>query len=95
MLNVQRASGALCQTSMKLEKRNGCGQRCDESAWFVDISAVSPMKTNGNRKAIASAIRTECRAMPMRSLRRFRGRRVMGTAAAVIAGPPRAPNGAS
>ena len=58
MFSVQRQSGAVVKTSMKLRKRNGCGQRSDESAWFVVISDVSTMKTNGARNAIATAIST-------------------------------------
>ena len=44
------------KTSKKLGQRNGCGQRCAESAWSFVISAVSVMKTNGARNAIAAAI---------------------------------------
>src|SRR5919206_1889303 len=46
------------KTSAKFCHRNGCGQRCDESAWSFVISAVSVMKANGARKAIAEAIRS-------------------------------------
>src|SRR3954452_9692603 len=55
---------------MKLRKRSGCGQRSDESAWFVVISAVSAMKTNGARTAIAPAISRLCCATDRRNLRR-------------------------
>ena len=101
MFSVQRQSGAVVKTSMKLRNRNGCGQRSDESACSVVISDVSTMKTNGARNAIATAINTLWFAIEISS--RFRrtaagGRRrtiVAGPAAAVIAEPPGAPTCAS
>src|SRR5207244_2630833 len=50
--------GAWWKTSAKFCHRNGCGQRCDESAWSFVIRAVSVMKVNGARNAIAAAIRS-------------------------------------
>src|SRR5437763_539467 len=47
------------KTSGKFCHRNGCGQRCDESAWSFVIRAVSRMKANGARNAIPAAISSE------------------------------------
>ena len=58
------------KTSKKFAQRNGCGQSCDDSVWSFVISAVSVMKTNGARNAIAAAISTLWFATPSRNLRR-------------------------
>ena len=57
VFSAQRQSGAFVKTSMKFPQWNGCGQRSDDSAWFVLISDVSAMKTNGARKSAAKTIR--------------------------------------
>jgi len=57
VFSVHRQSGALVNASVKFAQRNGCGQRAGDSAWCVDIRAVSAMKRNGARNAIASPIR--------------------------------------
>src|SRR5580765_6845979 len=101
VLSAQRHNGAVVKTSTKFRNRNGWGQRCDESAWFVVISEVRTMNRNGARNAIANAIRMLCRATASRNRFRrtaFGGRRrtiVAGTADAVIAAPPGVPTCAS
>src|SRR4051812_11403423 len=57
VFSVQRQSGAALKTSTKLCHTKGWGQRRDDSAWSLVISAVNSMKAMGARKAIAAAIR--------------------------------------
>ena len=56
VLSVHRQHGALVKTSTKLCHANGWGHRRAERAWSFVMSAVSVMKTNGARNAIAAAI---------------------------------------
>ena len=56
VFRVQRQNGALRKTSTKFDHWNGCGQRSEESAWWVLISAVSAMNTNGARNIAATTI---------------------------------------
>ena len=70
MFRAHRQSGASVKTSMKFPQWNGCGQRSDESAWFVLISDVSAMKTKGARKSAAKTIRRLWFATPIRKRRR-------------------------
>ena len=70
MFSIQRQSGAFVHTSTKLRQRNGCGQRSGESAWLFVISAVSAMKKNGARNAIAKPIKTAWFATASRKRRR-------------------------
>src|SRR5438132_11827843 len=93
VLSVQRRIGAWWKTSTKFCHRNGCGQRFDDSAcWFV-ISAVSRMKANGARNAIAEAISSEwfatatrkrCRRTEAGGRRRVTERAPSGTLAVLI-----------
>src|SRR5947207_14971242 len=81
------------KTSTKFCQRNGCGQRCDESAWSFVISAVMRMKANGARNAIAEAISSEwlatatrkrCRRTEAGGRRRVTERAPSGTLALLI-----------
>src|SRR5919197_3424483 len=90
---VQRRIFAWWKTSTKFCHRNGCGQRCDESAWSFVISAVSKMKAKGARNAIAEAISSEwfatetrkrCRRTEAGGRRRVIERAPSGTLAVLI-----------
>src|ERR671934_829095 len=88
------------KTSAKFCHRNGCGQRCDESAWSFVISAVRKMKPKGAMNAIAAAISSEwfatatrkrCRRTEAGGRRRVIDRGPSGAGALLISA--RAPRG--
>src|SRR6478609_7876507 len=89
VFSAQRQSGAWLKTSMKFPQWNGCGQRSEDSAWFVLMSAVNVMKTKGARKSAARTISRLWFATPIRNRRRRTAngglRRTSGAAAGAAA----------